>query len=89
MCLLKPVLPSNVASSKVVDICGKVDSGFPDSTGLRDIHQFAREGWVVFVMGEIRYRDAGEADHYMGFCRMRDGDGRFGAVDDPDYEYQD
>jgi hypothetical protein len=43
----------------------------------------------MYVMGQIRYRDSGGADRFMGFCRERGTDGRFRAVDDADYEYQD
>jgi hypothetical protein len=75
--------------AKVIDIWGKVDLGPPDSTGLRSIHEFEQEGWIVYVMGEIRYQDDSGVDHFMGFCRERRSDGRFRAVDDPDYEYQD
>lgn len=75
--------------SKVVEIWGKVDFGPPDDTGLRDIRQFETEGWRVYVIGEIRYRDEGGADHFMGFCRRRQSNGRFRPVKSPDYEYQD
>lgn len=75
--------------SSVIEIWDKVDLGPPDSTGLRDIRQFGTEGWKVYVMGEIRYQDEGRADHFMGFCRERQSDGKFRPVDDPDYEYQD
>lgn len=75
--------------SKVVEIWGKVDLGPPDSTGLRDIRQFENEGWRVYVMGEISYRDDGGAYHYMGFCRRRMRTGRFRPVKSPDYEYAD
>lgn len=50
--------------------------------------QFEREGWKLYVMGQIRYRDEGGADRFMGFCRLHDGQ-RFKPVDDPDYEYED
>jgi len=75
--------------SKVVEIWDKVDLGPPDSTGLRDIRQFETEGWAIYVMGQIRYQDDSGADHFMGFCRERQSNGRFLAVKDPDYEYQD
>jgi hypothetical protein len=87
--LLEPKTVIKGGESKVVEIWGKVDFGPPDSTGLRDIRQFEREGWIVYVRGEIRYQDDSCADHFMGFCRERQSNGRFRAVDDPDYEYQD
>jgi len=75
---------------RVIELWGKVDLGPLDSTGLRNIHQFDQEGWVVYIMGQIRYQDDGGADHFMGFCRERGSDGRFRAVkDDLDYEYED
>jgi hypothetical protein len=87
--LLEPKTVIKGGEAKVIDIWSKVDFGPPDSTGLRDIRQFEREGWIVYVMGEIRYQDDSGADHFMGFCRERQSNGRFRAVDDPDYEYQD
>ncbi|MGA9601900.1 MAG: hypothetical protein WBS22_16905, partial [Methylocystis sp.] len=63
-----------------------------EMTSLADFikqRQFETEEWQVYVMGEIRYQDEGGADRFMGFCRLRGEDGRFRAVDDPDYEFQD
>ena len=89
----KTLLPAETlierGESKVIEIADDVDFGPLDSTGLRDIRQFATEGWVAYVMGEIWYRDEGGADHYMGFCRERLSNRRFTAVDDADYECED
>jgi hypothetical protein len=54
-----------------------------------EMRKFERENWEIFVMGQIRYRDDGGAERFMGFCRRRTSDGRFVAVNDPDYEYED
>jgi hypothetical protein len=49
----------------------------------------------LFVVGFIRYADLNEIERFMGFCREYifprgdNGDGRFAAVHDHDYEYQD
>jgi hypothetical protein len=74
---------------KIVDIWGKVDLGPPYDNSPRDIRQFETEGWRVYVLGEISYKDDGGAYHYMGFCRRRRSNGRFRPVKSPDYEYQD
>jgi hypothetical protein len=63
-----------------------VDSGKKDGVNLRE---FERGGWQLYVMGQIRYQDEGGADRVMGFCRLRHSDGRFRAVNDSDYEYDD
>lgn len=53
------------------------------------------QGWKVWVLGAIRYSDISENERWMGFCREyvptnRDvGEGRFVAVTNTDYEYQD
>jgi hypothetical protein len=57
--------------------------------GMKVLNRFHREDWKLYVMGAIRYQDEGGNDHFMGFCRERAKDGRFFAVDDPDYEYTD
>jgi hypothetical protein len=87
--LLEPGTIIKCGESKVAEISGKVDLGPPEESGHRDIRQFEREGWVVYAIGEIRYQDDNKADRFMGFCRQRGRDGRFRAVDDPDYEYKD
>jgi hypothetical protein len=58
----------------------------PDSIRLRE---FAEDGWEMYVMGQIRYADEGGNERFMGFCRKRDAAGKFLAVNDPDYEFQD
>jgi hypothetical protein len=60
-----------------------------DNPGETTLRKFESEGWIIYVMGQIRYRDDGGAERFMGFCRVRQKDGRFRAVDDPDYEYED
>jgi hypothetical protein len=55
----------------------------------RPVHQFSDEGWSLYVMGRISYMDEAGAERFMGFCRERKPDGRFQAVKDPDYEYED
>ena len=58
-------------------------------TGTIILHRFDIEDWELYVMGMIRYRDEGGAERFMGFCRKWHRDGRFSAVDDPDYEWED
>jgi hypothetical protein len=62
--------------------------GTPEE-GVVELRKFESEGWVIFVMGQIRYQDEGGNDRFMGFCRARQNDGKFLAVDDSDYEYED
>lgn len=50
---------------------------------------FGEELWKFYVMGQIRYRDDGGVQRFMGFCRERGKDRRFRPVDDADYEYED
>lgn len=58
-------------------------------TDLR-LREFDEGGWVLYVMGQIRYRTPGSnVQRFMGFCRQRTAEGRFRAVDDADYEYED
>jgi hypothetical protein len=47
------------------------------------------DGLRLYVMGQIRYRDEGGTERFMGFCRELQGDARFHVVDDADYEYED
>jgi hypothetical protein len=61
----------------------------PDPEGVTRLRTFEREGWQIFVMGQIRYKDDGGAERFMGFCRVRGSNGRFRPVDDIDYEYED
>ena len=48
-----------------------------------------RQGWSVFVMGQIKYRDERGSVRFMGFCRIWDGLRPMNTVDHPDYEYSD
>lgn len=49
----------------------------------------------LYLMGAIRYADWDEKERWMGFCRLYEpperpgSDGRFVAVDNPDYEFSD
>jgi hypothetical protein len=64
----------------------------PPAPGREDeveLPAFERGGWKIYVMGQIRYKDEGGAHRFMGFCRLQESDGRFRAIDDPDYEYDD
>lgn len=74
--------------SCVCPIADKLNMPFETEMG-RTLHQFERGGWSLFVMGQIRYQDQGGAERFMAFCRERKSDGRFRAVDDPDYEFED
>lgn len=55
----------------------------------RVMRQFVNERWSLYVMGQIRYEDEGGHERFMGFCRIWRPDGKFAAVNDPDYEYED
>lgn len=54
-----------------------------------------RNNWRLYVMGYIRYADLTDKERFMWFCReyhrpdVVGGEGRFVAVDNPDYEAQD
>jgi len=61
----------------------------PEKGEDRDIRQFDREEWQIYVMGQIQYQDEGGANRFMGFCRKRKPTGRFLPVKSPDYEYED
>ena len=78
-----------VGESCATPIEDKIIMDAPDKNGTRDIRAFDREGWEIYVMGWIRYRDDGGAEQFMGFCRKRQSDGRFRSVQDPDYEWED
>jgi len=56
------------------------------------------DGVTLFIIGFIHYADINQAERYMGFCRVylppdgtpRTGtEGRFVAIDNGDYEYED
>lgn len=67
-----------------------ISDRFTGTRGAQNtIGDYCEAGWRFYIMGEIHYVDDGGAGHFMGFCRERHIDGRFRAVDDPDYEYQD
>jgi hypothetical protein len=51
--------------------------------------RWGQDDWHMFVIGEIRYADGNGSIRYLGFCREMRSYGRFRAVDDPDYEYED
>lgn len=80
----------DVGESRTAPIVDKVIMK-PAPPGIDvELRQFERGRWKLYVMGWIRYQDEVGADRFMGFCRLRNNeDGRFRAVDDPDYEYED
>jgi hypothetical protein len=54
------------------------------------LREFDEDNWILYVMGQIRYRTPGsKVVRFMGFCRERTSDGKFRSVGDPDYEYED
>jgi hypothetical protein len=59
-----------------------------ENAGSRVIH-----GWNVYVMGWVTYLDDSNAVRRTGFCRKfkasHFGEGRFRAIKNPDYEYED
>jgi hypothetical protein len=86
-----------IVPNKVFDIGESLAIGIRDTIimkpapeeGTTILRRFKNEGWKIYVMGQIRYQDEGGHDRFMGFCRVGDGETRFAAVDDPDYEYED
>jgi len=56
--------------------------------GMRVMRQFKVEGWSMFVLGEIRYRDDAESERSTGFARSWGRDG-FERLNNPDYDYED
>ncbi len=88
--LLLPGQVLKVGESVATPIEDTIDmNGGGSPEGEIFLRAFDAEDWVIYVMGQIRYQDEAGADRFMGFCRKRGGDGRFSAVDDPDYEYED
>jgi hypothetical protein len=83
--LLLPEQVLDVGESCATPIADQIFMN-PNRTTLR---QFERDGWTLYVMGQIRYQDEGGCDRFMGFCREWADDGRFHPVKDPDYEYED
>jgi hypothetical protein len=59
----------------------------PDGALIRP--RFGQDDWHMFVIGEVRYTDRNGSIRHLGFCREMRSDGRFRAVDDNDYEYED
>jgi len=78
-----------VGESLVAVVRDKIAMEPDPDHGMIELRQFNREGWVIYVMGEIRFQDEEGNDRFMGFCRELQSDGRFRAVNDPDYEYED
>jgi hypothetical protein len=86
-----------IAPNKVFDVGESLSVGIQDTIimnppteeGTTILRRFKNENWKIYVMGQIRYQDEGDRDRFMGFCRVGDGETRFTAVDDPDYEYED
>lgn len=89
--ILLPDQILGIGESCAIPLSGKAE--MPGQTAATSETRFLRryeiEHWNVYVMGEIRYRDEGGAERFMGFCRKREADGRFRPVDDPDYEWED
>jgi hypothetical protein len=87
--LLLPGHALDVGESCAIVIADKIVMDPPRPGDGMELRAFERDSWVIYVMGQIRYQDEGGADRFIGFCRIRGGDGRFRAVNDPDYEYED
>jgi hypothetical protein len=51
--------------------------------------RWGQDDWHMVVIGEVRYADGNGCIRYLGFCREMRSYGRFRAVADPDYEYED
>jgi hypothetical protein len=51
--------------------------------------KFGEDDWKMYIIGEVRYQDRLGTIRHLGFCRKMQGDHRFRAVNDPDYEYED
>jgi len=86
--LLKVGESFSVGETIICKISDTLVMPFDERLG-RPTHQFSDEGWSLYVMGRISYMDDGGAERFMAFCRKRESDGRFIAVKDPDYEYED
>jgi hypothetical protein len=89
--LLIPGQELDVGESCVIPLKDKIEmwgDSIPTEDG-RTLRRFEQEGWSVYVMGQIRYRDEGGAERFMGFCRKRMSNGRYRPVKSPDYEYED
>jgi len=87
--LLLPDQTLDVGESRATPIADRIVMEPPPDGSDIEVRAFERGGWKIYVMGQIRYKDEGGAERFMGFCRERQTDGRFRAVNDPDYEYED
>jgi hypothetical protein len=88
--------PNLLAGGQSLEVGESVECAISDTLVMpfderfgRPVRQFADEGWSLYVMGRISYMDDAGAERFMAFCRERKSDGRFTAVDDHDYEYED
>jgi hypothetical protein len=84
--LLLPEQVLDIGESCAIPIA---DTIVMDPSKVDELRAFENGGWKIYVMGQIRYQDEGGHDRFMGFCRERGSGGRFRAVDDLDYEYED
>lgn len=66
-----------------------IEDSVPAGSEYIDLRHFDINEWNIYVMGQIKYKDAGGNERFMGFCRKSGSDGKFTPVDDADYEYQD
>jgi hypothetical protein len=68
-----------------------IEGAWPADVSSRDV--LTGMGWVIYVMGFIKYADWDETERYMGFCRRympaNVGEGSFYEMPNPDYEYED
>jgi hypothetical protein len=87
--LLLPGQILNIGESCATPIVDKIVMEAPPPGIDVELRAFERDGWKIYVMGQIRYQDEGGHDRFMGFCRVGDGKHGFRAVDDADYEYED
>jgi hypothetical protein len=82
----------DVGESNAIPLSDKIEMWgimAPTEDGTRTLRRFEQENWSVYVMGQIRYRDEGGVERFMGFCRKRMRNGRYRPVKSPDYEYED
>lgn len=93
--LFHPKTIIKIGEAKIVTIIGKAKMENNNTDlGVTRIRKFKEEGWKLYLLGSIRYRDTakpevGGHDRYMGFCRVWDGLDGFRSVNNPDLEYQD
>jgi hypothetical protein len=79
----------DIGESCAIPISDEIIMEPPPAGADLELRKFEREGWKIYVMGQIRYQDESGNDRFMGFCRVGDGKSGFRAVNDPDYEYED